>query len=106
MSQDLKTLIVGTAATDLDIYITAGQNGSPLDPTDIRFRIFDPTGVEAVTETLGTKVNVGVYTASGAIIPADRHGIVGPVFKGITISCTPGLEKMSCFLHRNVIATN
>lgn len=70
MTQDGKTLIVGTAAAELDIYITAGQNGAPLDPTDIRFRIFDPTGVEAVTETLGTKIDVGVYTASGAIIPA------------------------------------
>lgn len=70
MVQDGKILTVGTAATELDIFVTAGQNGAPLDPTDIRFRIFDPTGTEAVTETLGTKIDVGVYTASGAIIPA------------------------------------
>lgn len=70
MAQDGKILTVGTAATELDIYITAGQNGAPLDPTDIRFRIFDPTGAEAVTETLGTKIGVGVYTASGAVIPS------------------------------------
>jgi len=70
MAQDGRILTVGTAATELDIFITAGQNGAPLDPTDIRFRIFDPTGAEAVTETLGTKRDVGVYTASGAIIPA------------------------------------
>ena len=69
MAQDGRILTVGTAATELDIFITAGQNGAPLDPTDIRFRIFDPTGAEAVSETLGTKVDVGVYTASGAIIP-------------------------------------
>ncbi len=53
MAQDGKILTVGTAATELDIYITAGQNGAPLDPTSIIFRIFDPTGVEAVTETVG-----------------------------------------------------
>ena len=70
MAQDGRILTVGTAATELDIFITAGQNGAPLDPTDIRFRMFDPTGAEAVTETVGTKVAVGVYTASGAIIPA------------------------------------
>jgi len=69
MAQDGKILTVGTAATELDIYVTAGQNGAPLDPTDIRFRIFDPTGAEAVTETVGTKTGVGVYTASGALIP-------------------------------------
>lgn len=69
MAQDGKILTVGTAATELDIYITAGQNGAPLDPTSIIFRIFDPTGVEAVTETTGTKTDVGVYTASGALIP-------------------------------------
>jgi hypothetical protein len=70
MATDGRILTVGTAATELDIFVTAGQNGAPLDPTDIRFRIFDPTGAEAVTETLGTKTDVGVYTASGAIIPA------------------------------------
>ena len=70
MAQDGRTLLVGTAATELDIYITAGQGGAPLDPTDIRFRIFDPTGAEAVTETLGTKIGEGVYTASGAVIPS------------------------------------
>jgi len=69
MAQDGRILTVGTAATELDIFITAGQNGAPLDPTDIRFRIFDPAGAEAVTETLGNKTNVGVYNASGAIIP-------------------------------------
>ncbi len=69
MAQNGRTLIVGTAATELDIFVTAGQNGAPLDPTDIRFRIFDPAGLEAVTETPGTKIGVGVYTASGAIIP-------------------------------------
>lgn len=69
MAQDGRILTVGTAATELDIYITAGQNGAPLDPTDIRFRIFDPTGAEAVTETVGTPIGVGVFTASGAIIP-------------------------------------
>jgi len=69
MAQDGKILTVGTAATELDIYITAGQNGAPLDPTSIIFRIFDPTGAEAVTETAGTKTDVGVYTASGALIP-------------------------------------
>jgi len=70
MAQDGRILTVGTAATALDIYVTAGQNGAPLAPTDIRFRIFDPTGAEAVTETPGTPIGVGVYTASGAIIPA------------------------------------
>lgn len=69
MAQNGRILTVGTAATELDIFVTAGQNGAPLDPTDIRFRIFDPVGSEAVTETLGTKIGVGVYTASGAIIP-------------------------------------
>ncbi len=70
MAQEGRILTVGTAATELDIFTTAGQNGAPLDPTDIRFRIFDPTGAEAVTETLGTPIGVGVFTASGAIIPA------------------------------------
>lgn len=70
MAQDGKILTVGTAATELDIYVTAGQNGAAIDPSDIRFRIFDPTGTEAVTETVGTKTDVGVYTASGAIIPS------------------------------------
>jgi hypothetical protein len=69
MACDGRTLTVGTAATELDIYITAGQNGAALDPTDIRFRIFDPTGAEAVTETLGIKIGTGVYNASGALIP-------------------------------------
>jgi hypothetical protein len=69
MACDGRTLTVGTAATELDIYITDGPDGAALDPTDIRFRIFDPTGAEAVTETLGTPIGVGVYTASGAIIP-------------------------------------
>lgn len=69
MAQDGRILTVGTAATELDIFVTAGQNGARLDPTDIRFRIFDPVGLEAVTETPGTKIAVGVYTASGAIIP-------------------------------------
>ncbi len=69
MAQDGRILTVGTAATELDIFVTAGQNGAPLDPTDIRFRIFDPVGLEAVTETPGTKIGVGVYTASGAMMP-------------------------------------
>lgn len=69
MSQNGQILTVGSNASTLDIYVTAGQNGLALDPTDIRFRIFDPTGAEAVTETSGTKIGVGVYTASGAIIP-------------------------------------
>lgn len=70
MAQDGRILTIGTAATELDIFVTAGQNGAALDPTDIRFRIFDPTGLEAITETLGTRINTGVYTASGALIPA------------------------------------
>ena len=69
MAQNGRILTVGTAATELDIFITAGQNGAALDPTALRFRIFDPLGVEAVTETVGTKVDVGHYTASGALIP-------------------------------------
>jgi hypothetical protein len=69
VAQEGITLTVGSAATALDIFITAGQNGAPLDPTDIRFRIFDSAGVEAVTETAGVKRDVGVYTASGALIP-------------------------------------
>ncbi len=69
MACDGRILTVGTAATELDIFITAGQNGAPLDPTAIRFRIFDPTGAEAVSETAGAYVNTGVYSASGAVIP-------------------------------------
>jgi hypothetical protein len=69
MATNGRILTVGTAATELDIFVTAGQNGAALDPTSIRFRIFDPLGVEAVTETVGTKVDVGHYTASGALIP-------------------------------------
>jgi len=69
MAQDGRILTVGAAATDLDIFVQAGQNGAATDPTDIRFRIFDPTGAEAVTETLGTPLDVGHFNASGAIIP-------------------------------------
>jgi len=69
MAQDGRILTVGAAATELDIFIQAGQNGAPTNPTDIRFRIFDPTGAEAVTETIGTSLAVGHYNASGAIIP-------------------------------------
>lgn len=71
MAQDGRILTVGAAATDLDIFIKAGQNGALTDPTDIRFRIFDPTSVEAVTETSGTFISTGHYSASGAIIPSN-----------------------------------
>jgi hypothetical protein len=91
MSQDGKILTVGTAATELDIYVTAGQNGASLDPTDIRFRIFDPAGIEAVTETVGTKIDVGVYTASGAIIPAGYQlGENWSIVWDITTTSTSG----------------
>ena len=69
MAQDGRILTVGASATDLDIYVTAGQNGAPVDPANIRFRIFDPTGAEAVSETSGTYITTGRYSASGAIIP-------------------------------------
>lgn len=69
MAQDGRILTVGAAATELDIFTRAGQNGALTDPTTILFRIFDPAGTEAVTETAGTKVNTGQYSASGAIIP-------------------------------------
>jgi len=91
MATDGKILTVGTAATELDIYITAGQNGAALDPTDIRFRIFDPAGAEAVTETVGTKADVGVYTASGAIIPAGfQLGENWSIVWDITTASTSG----------------
>lgn len=91
MAQDGRILTVGTAATELDIYITAGQNGAPLDPTDIRFRIFDPTGAEAVTETVGTKTGVGVYTASGALIPTGfQLGDNWSIVWDITTASTSG----------------
>lgn len=91
MTQDGKILTVGTAATELDIYVTAGQNGAPLDPTDIRFRIFDPSGAEAVTETVGTKIGTGVYTASGAIIPAGYQlGENWSIVWDITTAATSG----------------
>jgi len=98
MAQDGKILTVGTAATELDIFITAGQNGAALDPTDIRFRIFDPTGAEAVTETLGTKVDVGVYTASGAIIPSGfQLGENWSINWDITLPSTSGqATEMFC----------
>lgn len=70
MAQDGRILLVGANASDLDIYVSAGQGGAAIDPTDIRFRIFDPAGAEAVTETLGTRLDVGIYSASGAIIPS------------------------------------
>jgi len=69
MAQDGRILTVGAAATDLDIFVTAGQNGAATDPSGITFRIFDPTGSEAVTTTSGVKLDVGRYSASGAIIP-------------------------------------
>ena len=69
MAQDGKILTVGANASDLDIYITAGSNGPAIDASGITFRIFDAAGIEAVTETSGTKTDIGVYTASGAIIP-------------------------------------
>ncbi len=91
MAQDGIILTVGSAATALDIFITAGQNGSPLDPTDIRFRIFDPAGAEAVTETLGTKRDVGVYTASGALIPTGfQLGEDWSIVWDITTASTSG----------------
>lgn len=91
MAQEGITLTVGSAATALDIFITAGQNGAPLDPTDIRFRIFDPTGAEAVTETAGTPIGVGVYTASGALIPAGfQLGDDWSIVWDITTTSTSG----------------
>lgn len=69
MAQDGRILTVSSAASELDIFITAGQNGLAVDPSGITFRIFDPAGVEAVTATSGTKLEVGHYSASGAIIP-------------------------------------
>lgn len=69
MAQDGRILTVGAAATDLDIFITAGQNGAATDPSGITLRIFDPAGIEAVTTTSGSKLDVGRYSASGAIIP-------------------------------------
>lgn len=69
MAQDGRILTVGAAATDLDIYVRAGQNGALTDPTDIRFRIFDPAGAEAVTQTSGTFISTGHYSAASAIIP-------------------------------------
>jgi len=70
MAQDGRILTVGAAATDLDIYTRAGQNGALTDPSGIKYRMFDPLGVEAVTETSGTKVSTGRYSASGTLIPA------------------------------------
>ena len=64
-----KTLLVGELATELDIFIKSGQTNSLLDPSDIRFRIFDSTSTEVVTETSGIKINTGHYNASSAIIP-------------------------------------
>jgi len=69
MAQGGRILTVGTSAVELDIFIDNGE-GIATDPSDIRFRLFDPTGAEAVTEIEGTKVDVGRYTASGALIPA------------------------------------
>lgn len=69
MTQDGRILTVGASATDLDIFIAAGQNGAATDPTNIRFRIFDPTGAEAISETSGTYISTGRYSASGAVIP-------------------------------------
>lgn len=107
MAQDGKILTVGTAATELDIYVTAGQNGAPLDPTDIRFRIFDPTGVEAVTETVGTKIDVGVYTASGAIIPAGYQlGQDWSIVWDITTAATSGQATELFCVAQSALATS
>ena len=70
MAQDGRILAVGAAATDLDIFITAGQNGDPINASGITFEIFDPQDNLAVTTTSGTLLRTGVYSASGAIIPA------------------------------------
>lgn len=67
---DGRILTVGTAATDLDIFLTAGQNGQAIDPSRIVFRLFDPTGAQAVGETSGTFVATGRYNGSAATIPA------------------------------------
>lgn len=69
MAQDGRTITVGTAATELDIFLTAGSSGPAINASGITFRIFDPTGAEAVTETSGNLVELGRYNASGAIIP-------------------------------------
>jgi hypothetical protein len=69
MATDGRILTVGAAAVDLDIFITAGQNGAPTDPSGITYRMFDPAGVEAVTTTSGNRVSIGGYNASGTIIP-------------------------------------
>ncbi len=66
---DGRILTVGTAATDLDIFLTAGQNGQAIDPSRIVFRLFDPTGAQAVGETSGTRVEAGRYNGSAATIP-------------------------------------
>lgn len=66
---DGRILTVGTAAVDLDIFLTAGQNGQAIDPSRIVFRLFDPTGAQAVGETSGTRVDTGKYNASSATIP-------------------------------------
>ena len=71
MAQNGRILTVGAAATDLDIYTRAGQNGALTDPSGITYRMFDPLGVEAVTETSGTKISTGRYSASGTLIPGE-----------------------------------
>jgi len=67
---DGRILTVGSAASDLDIYLTAGQNGAAVNANRITFRIFDPAGTEAVTETEGFYESTGRYSASGVNIPA------------------------------------
>jgi hypothetical protein len=66
---DGRILTVGSNASDLDIFITAGQNGIPTDPSGITFRIYDPTNALAVDTVAGNRVDLGRYNASGAIIP-------------------------------------
>lgn len=73
----LKTLTVGAAATDLDIFIRESLNSALLDPSGLTFRIFDYLNVEAVTEVSGAKIDIGHYTASGAIIP-QGYSLGGP----------------------------
>lgn len=67
---DGRILTVGTTADELDIFLTAGENGQAINPSRIVFRLFDPTGAQAVGETSGTLVATGRYNGSAATIPA------------------------------------
>lgn len=69
MATNPKILTVGQDCSDLDIFISAGQNGQPIDPSGITFRIFDADNTLAVNTTSGNRVDIGFYNASGAIIP-------------------------------------